>query len=124
MGIELTKEKFDRLLLEAIDEGLSSIGESSKQAIYNHLKIGFNIERQEIPKKLPLFKDALEKILGVGASFLEIIIMKHLHEKVGQTVQLQAPENFTFTEYIDAIKCSFLGKKELRTRMGEWMRWS
>jgi hypothetical protein len=59
LGIDLSKEEFDKFLLEAIDEGLASIGESSKQAIYFHLERGFNIKRQEIPNKIADFKDAI-----------------------------------------------------------------
>ena len=82
--------------LKPIDDGLSQIGDSSKQAIYFHLEKGFNIKRQEIPDKIADFKDAIEKIFGLGASFLEILIMKRLYEKVGQTVQLQGSEDFSF----------------------------
>ena len=93
-GIALPKKEFDELLLEAIDEGLSSIGDSSKQAIYFNLEKGFNIIRQEIPDKIAGFKDAIACMLG--ASFLELLIMRCLYEKVGQTVQLQGSEDFSF----------------------------
>ena len=116
----MPKKEFEELLLEAIDEGLASIRESSKQAIYFHLEKGFNIKRQEIPDKIADFQDAIEKIFGLGASFLEIPIMKRLYEKVGQTVQLQGSEDFTFTEYVTAVRRSFLEKRKLRTRMRGW----
>lgn len=113
-GIDLSKKEFDELLLGTIDLGLTSIGESSKQAIYFHLEKGFNIKRQEIPDKIADFQDAIEKIFGLGASFLEILIMKRLHEEVRQTVQLQASEDFTFTEYVTAVRRRFLEKKETK----------
>ena len=72
----MSKKEFDELLLGTIDEGLASIGESSKQAIYFHIEKGFNIKRQEIPDKIADFQNAIEKIFGLGASFLEILIMK------------------------------------------------
>jgi hypothetical protein len=107
-----SEEDFERLLLEAIDEGFSAIGESSKQAIYYHLENGFKIPRQEIPKKIDEFEHAIERIFGLGADFLEILIMKFLCEKVKRRVRLQNPRDFKFTMYVKAAKRSFLQQKE------------
>jgi hypothetical protein len=103
-------------LLEAVDEGLSSLGESSKQAIYFHLENGFNLKKLEIPGKIEDFAYGIEKIFGVGASFLEILIMKCIHEKVGLTVQLHQSDDFAFLEYVAAAKQSFLEKDGARRK--------
>ena len=108
----MSKKDFDKLLLQAVDEGLSSIGESSKQAIYFHLEKGFKIKKHEIPYKIEDFAGAIEKIFGLGANFLEILIMKYLYKKVDRTVQLHLSRDFTFTEYVAATKRSFLKKKK------------
>jgi hypothetical protein len=108
----MAETEFDRLLLEAVDEALSSIGESSKQAIYFHLEKGFNIKKLEIPKKTWEFSVAIEKIFGLGANFLEILIMKSLYRKVNKKVQLARPEDFEFATYVAALKRSFLEKGE------------
>ena len=108
----MSEKDFDEFLLEAVDEGLASIGESSKQAIYFYLETVFNIKRHEIPDKIEAFADALTKIFGLGANCLEILIMKSLYEKVGRTVQLHEPKYFTFTAYVTAVKRSFLEKKK------------
>jgi len=107
-----SEEEFERLLLEAIDEGFSAIGESSKQAIYYHLENGFKIPRQEIPRKMDEFEHAIERIFGLGADFLEILIMKFLCEKVKRRVRLQSQRDFKFTVYVKAAKRSFLQQKE------------
>jgi len=116
----LPKGGFERLLLEAVDEGLSSLGESSKQAVYFHLKIGFNLKRHEIPYKIEDFADAIEKIFGLGASFLEILIMKRLYEKVGQPLKLQVSKDFTFTEYVAVVRRGFLEKRGLSRSDKKW----
>jgi len=109
----LPKDDFDKLLIEAVDEGLASLGESPKQAIYFHLEKNFKIQKREIPSKIETFVDAFEKIFGSpGASFLEVQIMRRLHEKLGRTVQLRGSKDFTFTEYITAAKQSFLKKRK------------
>ena len=110
----MSKEDFDKLLLEAVDEGLSSIGASSKQAIYFHLEKGFKVKKHEIPYKIEDFADAIEKIFGLGANFLEILIMKRLYEKVGGQFKLRGSQDLAFTEYVATVKQSFLKKKRTR----------
>jgi len=107
-----SEEDFERLLLEAIDEGFSAIGESSKQAVYYHLENGFKIPRQEIPKKIDEFEHAIERIFGLGADFVEILIMKFLCEKVKRRVRLQSSRDFKFNAYVKAAKRSFLQQRE------------
>ncbi len=96
---------FEELLLEAIDEELSLLGESSKVAIYFHLEKTFKIERREIPYRIEEFTDAIERMFGTGAKLVEIRIMKSLFKKVGCTFKsYQSSANLDFTEYIAAIK--------------------
>ena len=104
------KHTFEKLLLEAIDEGLSSLGESSKQAIYFHLDNRFHIKKHEIPLKVEDFMDAIEKIFGLGANFLEILIMKRLHEKIGVALRFNETADFTFSEYVTVARRSSLEK--------------
>jgi hypothetical protein len=107
----MSKEEFNRLLLEAVDEGFSAIGESSKQAIYYHLETGFRIKKNEIPQKIDAFADAIEKIFGLGANFLEILIMKFLYEKVKRKVKLKNSKDFKFAIYVKAAERSYLEKR-------------
>ena len=76
---------FEELLLEAINEGLSLLGESGKQVLYFHLEKNFKINKQDIPNRIEEFTDAIETIFGNGAKILEIQIMKCLFRKVGHT---------------------------------------
>lgn len=115
----MPKRDFEKILREAVDEGLSSLGHSSKQAIYFHLKTGFNLKKQEIPYKIEDFAYGIEKIFGLGANFLEILIMKRIHEKVGLTVQLYQSGDFAFLEYVAAAKQSFLEKEGAKRKTQE-----
>jgi hypothetical protein len=97
--------KFEEVLLEAIDEGLSLLGESSKQAVYFHLEKTFKMNRVDIPYRIEEFTDAIEKIFGTGAKIIEIQIMKCLFKKVGYSFKhYPKQKNLTFTEYIVAVK--------------------
>ncbi len=76
------KQKFDKCLIEAIDEGLFSLGEPVKNAVYLHLQNDFGIEKKDIPEKIEEFSDIMHKIFGLGASRLEIKFMKNLNSKI------------------------------------------
>jgi len=102
---------FEKLFLEAVDEGLAYLGESTSRTIYYHLERDFNIKKQDIPRKIEAFADAIEKIFGDGAGLLEIEIMKKLHEKVGDSFRCFPEEkDLVFTEYLNAFKLSYLTK--------------
>ena len=99
------KTKFEEILLEAIDEGLSLLGESPKQALYFHLEETFNMNRQDIPYKIEEFTNAVEKIFGAGAKILKIQIMKCIFKKIGYTFKhYPKQKSLTFTKYIAAVK--------------------
>lgn len=110
----MSERSFDKLLLEAVDEGLSSLGESPKQAIYFHLEKSFNIKKQEIPHKIEAFADAVQKIFGLGANFVETLIVKSLHEKIGEVFEWHESTDLAFAEYVTMAKRSFLEKKRAK----------
>ncbi len=85
------KPDFNEILLAAIDEALSSLGENATAAIYFHLEKTFNIKRLEIPQKISDFSDTLERIFGLGARTLEILCMEKLYSKVN--VMYKWPEH-------------------------------
>jgi len=94
---------FKKLLLEAVDEVLSLLGDSSKHAIYFYLEKKFTIKKQDIPNKIQEFANALENIFGHGAKVLEIQIMKQLYEKVGHDfTYFPEKDDLLFTEYVEA----------------------
>jgi hypothetical protein len=94
--------------MDAIDEALASLGESAKQAIYFHLENEFKIAKKDIPYRLEDFTDGLEKIFGLGAHFIEILIMKSLFEKTGQPLEWNQNKELIFVDYVTAAKQSFL----------------
>jgi predicted RND superfamily exporter protein len=106
----ITKSRaFDELLLIAIDEALSSLGESAKQSIYFHIETS-NVTRNKISENLQEFQAGLEKIFGIGARFIEILIMKNLYAKIGQPLIVEKSDQLEFIEYVNTAKQSFLKK--------------
>jgi len=95
---------FETALIEAVDEGFSPFGNSSKQAIYFHLENTFKIKKQEIPCKIEEFADAIEKIFGAGAKLIEIRIIEALHERIQDFVHLPKKGELVFTEYVANLR--------------------
>jgi len=109
-GFQLPQNNFSKILLAAIDESLSSLGDSPKQAILFHLEDSFKIKKEQIPENITEFAKALEKIFGPGASYLEKLIVKRLHEKLG--LDFENAESRDFLEHVDNVK------KRLRPKEG------
>jgi len=119
IGTELT---FNKILLEATDDALSSLSESVKESVYYYLEKTFSIKKCEIPYRTDDFSDALEKIFGLGARPLEIMFIKHLHAKIEAACKSQelgcplskwiVPQDMTFREYVSFVRGKIEPKNE------------
>jgi hypothetical protein len=98
----LPPDNFTEILLAAVEESLSSLGDSPKQAILFHLEASFNIKKEHIPENITEFAKALEKIFGPGALYLEKLIVKRLYEKLG--LDFEGVESRDFLECVDDVK--------------------
>ena len=121
-------KKFDKVLLESIDEALISLGETVKTSIYFHLQQTFFITRHEIPYRIDDFSDAIEQIFGLGARHLELLIMKKLHEKNGCLYKWEGPNwlvpDLTFRRYVELARLSceesaLIGELEVIVDLGQ-----
>ncbi len=105
-------ERFEQILIDAIDEALSVLGESVQASVYFHLEDKFKIKKHEIPQRVGEFSDALESVFGMGACTLEILFMKNLHSKIKLVCNWPTgckwvvPE-VTFQEYVCLMKQKF-----------------
>ena len=104
-----TKQKdFDKLLLGSIDDALGSLGESAKQSVYHHIERNYKVPRNEIPANLQQFQEGLEKIFGIGATLIEILIMKNLYAKIGHSFNMEKNQQLEFIKYVNVARQSFL----------------
>ncbi len=105
-----TDKKFAALLLEALDEAFSTLGQNVKFSIYLHLETKFGIPKQEIPDRISDFGNALEQIFGQAAKQLEILIMKCLNERARCNYKWVGPKwlvpDLTFEKYVMMVKLS------------------
>ena len=100
------KGNFEKLLIEAVDNVFSSLGDSCKQALYFHLKDCYNINKQEIPYRIRDFADAIGEIFGQGARLIEIGIMKALYARVQNFKCFPMEEDLSFANYVETL-CRF-----------------
>ena len=63
-------------LIEAVDEGLLTLGESGREAVYFHLKNIYSFKKEDVSDRPQAFDEALRKIFGVGAEVLERSVVK------------------------------------------------
>jgi hypothetical protein len=98
------KSNMEGTLLSAVDESLSSFGDSFKQVIYFQLANTYHIKKQEIPNKIAEFADAIEEIFGIGAKLIEMKIIKALYKKVRGFTYIAEKEDLIFTEYIENLR--------------------
>jgi hypothetical protein len=117
--INLLNEQFNKYLIEAIDETLTSLGEPVKNALYNNLECNFGIPKKDIPGKISNFSSILHKIFGLGATRLELKFMKNLNDKIQANInwpECQGPlakwviMDISFEGYVFKIREDFIQK--------------
>jgi hypothetical protein len=106
-GMMARSPEFDKLLQTAIDEALVTLGESVRQAIYFHIEKKFNVPKDNVFENLEQFQIGLEKIFGAGARFIEILIMKNLHSKIGLSIEIDGSE-LEFVKYVNTAQEVYL----------------
>ena len=109
----MDRQQFDLLLAEAIDEVLTSLGEPVKNQLYIHLESNFLIDKNQIPKHIPMFSKIIHRIFGTGACLIEIKLMKSLCAKINDHPQTIFDKmtifnnDLTFASYVREMKQSF-----------------
>ena len=98
----MSSEKFNRVILDAIEGGLSSLGDSPKNAIFYHLENSFHLKKEDIPLNLSEFQQALERVFGPGAPYLEKLIVRRLYERLG--IDFEEPKHIDLAVYVDDAK--------------------
>ncbi len=107
----MSKEKnqrFEEVLLCAIDDAFLSLGEKVKFSLFYCLEHDYLIARREIPYRICDFSNALERIFGIGTRQLELLIMQKLNQKIKASYEWQGPSwlipDLTFTKYVTLME--------------------
>ncbi len=74
----------DKMVLDVIEKGLNSLGESPKKAIWFCLEKDFGFDRQKVPENLEAFQQTLQKFFGLGYFFLDALFRNYLAAATGE----------------------------------------
>jgi hypothetical protein len=96
----LPAKDFEKLLAEAIDESLSSLGESMKLKVYLHLEERFGVHKSEVPFRTASFAQAVDELFGLDAGDLEAHILRRVYEDVGRKTEWSPHSGLTFVEEV------------------------
>jgi len=97
------KGRFDELLIKSVDESLKdTFGEIAADIIYKHLERNHSLKQEEIPKKLEIFLEGLEKFFSSGAIVVEGLVLEKLCSNLG--LEYPGEERYSFKEYIIRLK--------------------
>jgi len=94
----MNPEDFKKVLIAAVDNGLLTLGESPRSAIYFHLERNLKLKKEEIPEKVEKFLEGLENIFGPGSRVVERVIVKDLYVRLG--LEFEEKKNFEFQDYV------------------------
>jgi hypothetical protein len=98
------KTKFETVVLESVDESLSTFGSTASQAVYSVLEYIYDFKKNEIPFKIEAFIETIEEIFGSGAKLIEIGIIKALHTKVRDFRYIPGKEELDFVEFLAELQ--------------------
>ena len=93
---------FERLLLDSIDEALSSTEEKLEKETFAQLE-SLGIPRVEIPRHVGMFTRVIEKVFGAAADDLKFLILKRLHEKNGWPFIRIDFDEMTFSRQLERV---------------------
>ena len=95
--------EFEKSLIKAIDVQLKRVfGEKGTSVIYNYLQSALSLKREEIPKKLDVFTEGLDRFLSSGAKVVEKVILDGLYSNFEEEFQFK--EGYKFVDYVDELK--------------------
>jgi hypothetical protein len=95
---ELTR--LQNALLESVDEGFLSLGETMRDVLYQYIHSKYQLRREEIPDHLETFHQALQG-LDAGAKIMEKLIAKNLCMRLGLKFTERA--DWTLIDYMNNL---------------------
>jgi len=92
--------KSRKALIQAIEEGLSTFGESVPEIVFHNLDRKFSLNKERIVDEPDSFTKALYAMFGSGAATVERIIVT----SVCETLRIKSLSPSTFCDCIEIVK--------------------
>jgi len=97
------RKNLRNLLSKTVDETLEQVFKrEGARTIQVFIKNNLRITRKEIVEKPGAFSSGLRRLLGSGATVIEILIAKNLYHKVG--LKFREKKGYEFPDYINELK--------------------
>lgn len=95
--------EFEKSLVRTIDVRLKQIfGETGTLVIYNYLQSALSLRQEDIPRRLEVFAEGLDKFLSSGARVVEKVILDGLYSDFGEDFQFK--EGYDFVDYVNELR--------------------
>ena len=94
--------RFERLLMEAIEEALSSFGEGVKEVVLFYCIHRHGVGRGEIPSRLHEFTRCLEEIFSYASKVVELRVASTLYAKLG--LEFVEREGWRLVDYVEEAR--------------------
>jgi len=98
------KYQFEKIITSAIDNTLSSFGDSLPHAFYSRLEKDFNLKKVEIPQRINELAAAIEEIFGISAKLVEAKIIQSVHDQVPDFVHFPKSKDLLFADYVKSLR--------------------
>jgi hypothetical protein len=95
----MTSRLNNETILQIVNRGLDSLGESPKNALWYYLTTEFNFDQQKLHENLASFQEILQKLFGAGYPFLDSIFRHYLEEVTGE----KCDANASFVECVECL---------------------
>ncbi len=84
---KISEKGFNGTIFQCIDTALSTIGETSKLALYHQIALKNGLSVNELQSRPPKVLQGLEEILGeTGYAFIEKLIIREIKDRFGLSV--------------------------------------
>lgn len=101
-------KEFDGVFLEVVEDSLRQVlGERAVKLILLHLERENGLKREEIPSNIDAFSSGLAELIGVGAPFLERLVIKLLCSRL--KLVYEAKSELRFTDRVERLRKRYEG---------------
>ena len=103
-------QRIDQLLVEAIEEVLSFLGEPVKNQVFAQLEKDLSITQAKLPERIEDFSRFLYRFFGSHAKLVEIDCVKAFYSKVKENPEIvktnlvPIAEDFTLPSYVNKFR--------------------
>lgn len=103
----------DEKIVECVDGGLESLGESVKHAIYYYVEENFQLKKSQIPREPEVLDKAMVSLFGEeGASIIKELIVRRMRK----AFQLKGKSKQTFADFVEQIRVAGHSNQEMQTK--------